>query len=72
MSQALQQAVRIISVKEISAEQQAMAKKTCNDYQTHHRGDHRQVLARKALIEARKEFIENTQKEKVGALSSSV
>ena len=65
MSQALQQAVRIITVKDIHGEQQAMAKKTCLDYQNHQRGDHRQVLQRKQLIEARKEFIENTQKKKV-------
>ena len=65
MSQALQQAVRIISAKDIHAEQLVMAKKTSTEYQSHQRGDHRQVLQRKQLIEARKEFIENTQKEKV-------
>ena len=65
MSQALQQAVRIISSKEIHTEQQMLAKKTSTDYQNHQRGDHRQVLQRKQMIEARKEFIENTQKEKV-------
>ena len=65
MSQALQQVVRIISSKEIHSEQGVLAKKTSTDYQNHQRGDHRQVLQRKQMIEARKEFIENTQKEKV-------
>ena len=65
MSQALQQAVRIISSKELHSEQGVLAKKTSTDYQNHQRGDHRQVLQRKQMIEARKEFIENTQKEKV-------
>lgn len=65
MSQALQQAVKIITGKEIHSEQQVMAKRAAVDYHTHQRGDHRQVLQRKQLIEARKEFIENTQKEKV-------
>lgn len=65
MSQALQQAVRIINSKEIHTEQQTLAKKTSTDYQNHQRGDHRQVLQRKQMIEARKEFIENTQKQKV-------
>lgn len=69
MSQALQQAVRIINAKEIHAEQLVVAKKTSADYQTHQRGDHRQVLQRKQLIEARKEYIENTQKEKVHFIS---
>ena len=65
MSQALQQAARIVTSKEIHSEQQVLAKKTCTDYQNHQRGDHRQVLLRKQMIEARKEFIENTQKAKV-------
>lgn len=65
MSQALQQAVRIINSKDIHSEQGVLAKKTSTDYQNHQRGDHRQVLQRKQMIEARKEFIENTQKEKV-------
>lgn len=65
MSQALQLAVRIINSKEIHSEQGVLAKKTSTDYQNHQRGDHRQVLQRKQMIEARKEFIENTQKEKV-------
>ena len=72
MSQALQQAARIINSKEIHNEQGVLAKKTCTDYQNHQRGDHRQVLQRKQMIEARKEFIENTQKEKVHEHGMSV
>ena len=65
MSQALQQAVRIVSVKELQTEREANSRKSLLDYQQHMRGDHRQALSRKQLIEARKEFIENLAKAKV-------
>ena len=41
------------------------AKKASQDYLGHFRGDHRQALQRKNLIESRKEFIENKNKAKV-------
>lgn len=65
MSHALQQAVRIIAQKDIETEQMANAKKAGQDYLAHVRADHRQALQRKNLIESRKEFIENRNKEKV-------
>ena len=66
MSQALQQAVRIISTSELAAEVAATSKRACHDYQVHHRADHRRALQRAQEIEARKEFIENKRKEIVG------
>ena len=66
MSQALQQAVRIISTSDITAEQLALSKKACQDYHAHSRGDHRRALQRANEIEARKEFIENKRKAIVG------
>lgn len=62
MSQALQQAVHIISSSDLAAEQLALSKRVCQDYQAHLRGDHRRALQRAAEIEARKEFIENERK----------
>lgn len=65
MSEALQQAARIISLQELETERQSSAKKTSQEYIGHFRGDHRQMTQRKNLIESRKEFIENTNKAKV-------
>ncbi len=65
MSNALQQAVRIISAPEIHKEQLDATKRTYQDYQVHCRGDHRRVIQRGQDIEARKEFIESKNKEKV-------
>ena len=62
MSQALQQAVHIISATDLVAEQQALAKKACQNYQVHCRSDIRRANQRSADIEARKEFIENERK----------
>ena len=62
MSQALQQAVRIISASEIAVEQQAASKKACQTYQAHCRSDYRKTMQRGAEIEARKEFIENQRR----------
>lgn len=62
MSQALQQAVRIISASEIAAEHQASSKKACQTYQAHCRSDYRKTIQRGAEIEARKEFIENQRR----------
>ncbi len=65
MSEALQQAVRIIAQQEIETELMANAKKATQEYIGHFRGDHRQMSQRKNLVESRKEFIENTNKAKV-------
>ncbi len=65
MSEALQQAVRIIAQQEIETELLANAKKASQEYIGHFRGDHRQMSQRKNLVESRKEFIENTNKAKV-------
>ncbi len=65
MSEALQQAVRIIAQQEIETELMANAKKASQEYIGHFRGDHRQMSQRKNLVESRKEFIENTNKAKV-------
>lgn len=62
MSQALQQAVHIISVSDITVEHVALSKKACQDYQAHSRGDHRRAKQRAAEIEARKEYIENKRR----------
>ncbi|XP_064383667.1 eukaryotic translation initiation factor 3 subunit A-like isoform X2 [Halichondria panicea] len=64
MSEALQQAVRIIAQQEIETELMANAKKATQEYIGHFRGDHRQMSQRKNLVESRKEFIENTNKAK--------
>lgn len=66
MSEALQQAVHIISTSDIAAEQLALSKKACQDYQAHCRGDHRRAVQRAAEIESRKEFIENKRRAIVG------
>ena len=66
MSQALQQAVRIISSSELASEAAAASKRACQDYHVHSRGDHRRTLQRGQDIEARKEFIENERKAIVG------
>ena len=65
MTHALQQAVRIISAPEIRTEQLDATKRTYQDYQVHCRGDHRRATQRSHDIEARKEFIESRNKEKV-------
>lgn len=62
MSQALQQAVHIISASDIAAEQQTSSKKACHTYQAHCRSDYRKTMQRGAEIEARKEFIENQRR----------
>lgn len=66
MSQALQQVVRIVSSMDLKAEQQAISKKACQDYQVHSRGDHRRAQQRGKDIEDRKEFIENQRNALVG------
>ncbi len=68
MSQALQQAARIISTSELEAEDAAASKRACQDYHGHCRGDHRRALQRGQDIEARKEFIENERKAIVGGV----
>jgi len=65
MSEALQQAVRIISQKDLEQQQLEITRKTSLEYTGHFRGDHRSMTNRKTLIEARKEFIESTNKAKV-------
>jgi len=65
MTHALQQAVRIISAPEIRKEHLEATKRTYQDYQVHCRGDHRKLMQRSLDIEARKEFIESRNKEKV-------
>ncbi len=65
LSEALQQAARIVSEHDIQNEQAASAKKTSQEYIGHHRSDHRHMTQRKNLIESRKEFIENTNKARV-------
>ncbi len=65
LSEALQQAARIVSEHDIQTEQVANAKKTSQVYIGHYRADHRHMTQRKNLIESRKEFIENTNKARV-------
>lgn len=65
MAQALQQAVRIVAASEQEAEQQAAAKRACQGYQVHARGDHRRAMQRGGDIEARKEFIESQRRDMV-------
>lgn len=68
MSQALQQAVHIISSSELASEAAATSKRAAQDYHAHSRGDHRRMLQRGQDIEARKEFIENERKAIVGGV----
>lgn len=68
MSQALQQAVRILSASELAAESAAVSKRACQDYHVHSRSDHRKATQRGQDIEARKEFIENEKKKIVGGV----
>jgi translation initiation factor 3 subunit A len=63
-SAALQQAVQIITIKESEREQAETMRELSQSYLDHARVEHRNVLARKQLIEARKEYIESQSRAK--------
>ena len=67
MSQALQQAVSIVSAIDLEAERLAVAKKACQDYLVHSRSDYRRSQQRGKEIEDRKEYIENQRNALVSA-----
>ena len=63
---ALRQVVSVVSLGLQEEERDVRNSHVLKDYQQHLRPDRRAILQRKQLIEARKEFIENKSRAKVG------